>query len=180
MTRRRRDRRGFTVLETVLAVLLLSLVVLAGLSMTTASSHYFQGTLGAAQAESSVTYAARLIESELNKARTYQISADGQSISYYNNNTAYPPGQDLTEHRFYRSGTSLMWTGRTRPLLTDVPTTDNGATLVLFAPLGGRASDGNFVTATFLTRRQYTGSGGATRYAEQRALVRVAARNFQP
>lgn len=175
---RRASRSGFTVLEVLVAIGLLMLVLFGCFALTSAGTHYFTGTAGAALAEADITTAARLVASELAQARDYAIADDGQSITYYNNDTAYPPGQDPTPHRFYRSDTRLLWTDRTRPVLTDVPTSDGGATLVLFGPAGTQAKDGNFVTVTLVTRRSH-GSGTGLRDATQRTLVRVAARNYR-
>lgn len=187
LRRHRHRRRGFTMVEILISTAILTMLVLIGLTMLSSGAQYFGNTMSATQSENDTTRAARIIETQLSQARDYTIASDGQSITYYNNDNAYPPNRDATEHRFYRDGNVLRWSDSTRPLLTDLPLTDdndndndNGNTLILFGPVNGRAKDGNCVTVTLSTKQKYTNRGGKKKKTGQSALLRVSARNFVP
>lgn len=177
------EERAFTLVEMMTTVSLLSMLILAGMSLMTSGSIFFRNSTKNAFAESDVTYAARFVEMKLADASQFTIPASdsGTKITFKNS--------DGIDCSFSLTGTddigfsghrTLQYTGPDatgKTVLVGIPT----ATAVFSTTAVGlvtNQSQMGRITVTLLAERQSAASTGAVKLVKQKTVLRIVPRNL--
>jgi len=134
------SRAGITITEAIVATGILSLLMAGGAALLVGASSYGLRGFEQSIAESDINLAMQKISKSLRISMEISIDQDGNGITYYwpikdNNGNYIIPLMADGGHRFYLSGTRLLSSDYSRPVLEDVVTTDplTGSSYRLFS-----------------------------------------------
>ena len=138
-----RGSRGFTFVEIMLAVSLISIIMLGSVALIMGSTRNTDKSQTQNRVNTNVALAVEKVSELLNEARSITIDPDGLGITYY-----YPAGTgapiytasstalDTVAHRLYVINGQLLCSDDVKvPILLNVPTNDPvlGGNLVMFS-----------------------------------------------
>ncbi len=127
-----RFRRGITAAETVVASLILTLVLLAGVSVMGSTLQSWAKNTTRVDAENEAAYAVRYIASQIQEAYIATVSTDGNTLTYYlpdkddTGDYKTPLAKEASSRSFYVSNGALYEQSgeETRVLLSHIASTD--------------------------------------------------------
>ncbi|MCC6483208.1 MAG: prepilin-type N-terminal cleavage/methylation domain-containing protein [Armatimonadetes bacterium] len=139
-----RSRCGFTLIETMTAMTVFTMLAFGGLSLVVAAVNTYSRDFGRAVVETDTAQAIRRIDEGLREAYSVQVDADGMGLTFYYPQTyvdatgkhyTAPLVSDGIARRLYKSGNRLIWSLNSRPLLTNMQTS-GGARIFTLQPSG--------------------------------------------
>lgn len=138
------SRRGFTALETIISISIFTILAMGGVSLMVAAAASWNREIAQSEVNSDTSRGLKAIAQELRPALSVSIDGDGQGISYRlprrdtQGHIIIPVSAESTVYRIYRSqdGSSLMRTGRTRPLVSGLPDEDDSGAIFHLQPSG--------------------------------------------
>lgn len=141
---RLRSQHGFTVIETVISISIFTLLAMGGVSMMVAAAASWNREIAQSGVNTDTSRGLKIIARELRPALTVSIDANGQGITYRLprrdtlGHIIVPVSAENTVYRIYRSqdGSSLLRTGRTRPLVTGLPDQEDSGPIFRLQPSG--------------------------------------------
>ncbi len=135
-----RGRRGFTLAETMIAVSLVTLLALGGLTLTVSAVQTWNVDIARGSMENDIATSMRMVTEELRPAVSVVVDPDGQGLTYWlplqddEGNIPLPLRSDGVGRRIFRStgGDELRITGRSRPIARDLAPAAEGDRLFTF------------------------------------------------
>ncbi len=136
-------KQGFTFVETMLAVAIISIVMLGSVALMMGSTRNTDKSQTQNKVNTDVALAVEKVSALLDEARSITIDANGLGITYYYPAaagsavyTASATATDTVQHRLYVSNGQLLCSDNVNvPILLNVPAKDpvSGAALVMFS-----------------------------------------------
>ncbi|MEI6914155.1 MAG: type II secretion system protein [Armatimonadota bacterium] len=125
-------RSGFTLVETLTAMSIFTMLTFGGLSLVVASVNAYSRDFSRVSMETDIGQAFRRLDDGLREACAVTVDANGQGLTYYypvkytgaDGKLHYrlPITSDGVARRLYKSENRLVWTDNSRPLAKNLTT----------------------------------------------------------
>lgn len=164
LSRRLGSRSGFTLIETLTAMTVFTMLAFGGLSLVVAAANTYSRDFGRTVIETDTSQALRRIDQGLREAYSVQVDANGLGLTFYypasytdatGKHYTIPLESDGVARRLYKSGNQLLWSDNTRPLLTNMP---SGSARIFTLQASGHALLVSLSATTYTGRETFTSS----------------------